>query len=95
MSFVTVSSSNRRPIRRLERSALDSHTTSTQKDSLDVEDGVLGVHGSLVLGRLADETLLAGERDERGSGEATLLVGNCRHTLLDGRLRSRRRGGAY
>lgn len=45
---------------------------------LDIEDGVGGVHGSLVLGRLTDETLLGGEGDERGSGEATLLVGDCK-----------------
>ena len=49
---------------------------STCQNSLDVEDGVLRVHSSLVLGCLTDETLLACERDERGSGEATLLVGN-------------------
>jgi hypothetical protein len=46
--------------------------------SLDIEDSVLRVHGSLVLGGLTDETLLAGERDERGGSEATLLVGNYR-----------------
>lgn len=45
---------------------------------LDVEDGVGRVHGSLVLGRLTDETLLGSEGDERGSGEATLLVGDWR-----------------
>lgn len=44
---------------------------------LDIEDSVLGVHGSLVLGRLADEALLIGERDEGRGGKATLLVGNC------------------
>ena len=46
------------------------------QNSLNIEDGVLGVHSCLVLGCLTDETLLAGERDEGGSGEATLLVGN-------------------
>ena len=51
--------------------------------SLDIEDGVLRVHGSLVLGGLTDEALLAGERDERGGSEATLLVGDCGQTLLD------------
>lgn len=43
---------------------------------LDIEDGVLRVHGSLVLGSLTDQPLVVGERDERGSGKATLLVGN-------------------
>jgi hypothetical protein len=69
--------------------------TSAQEYSLDIEDSVLRVHGSLVLGRLADETLLTGERDERGSGEATLLVGNCRHIWLDGGFRNRGVSGAY
>lgn len=54
-----------------------------RQNSLDIEDGVLGVHSSLVLGRLTDETLLAGEGHERGGGEATLLVGDCGQTLLD------------
>lgn len=43
---------------------------------LDIEDGVAGVHGSLVLGGLTDQTLLLSERDERRGGEGTLLVGN-------------------
>jgi hypothetical protein len=63
-------------------------------DSLDIEDGVLWVHGSLVLGRLTNQTLLAGEGDERGSGEATLLVGNCRR-LVRRRSLKRRSIGAY
>jgi hypothetical protein len=46
------------------------------QNALDVEDGVLWVHSSLVLGRLTDQTLLARERNERRGGEATLLVGN-------------------
>jgi hypothetical protein len=45
--------------------------------SLDIKDGVLWVHGRLVLGRLSDETLLGGEGDEGWGGEATLLVGDC------------------
>lgn len=44
--------------------------------SLGIEDGVTGVHGSIVLGRLTNQTLLVGEGDERGGGEGTLLVGN-------------------
>lgn len=43
---------------------------------LDIKDSVRWVHGSLVLGRLTDQTLLVGERNERWGGEATLLVGN-------------------
>ena len=53
---------------------------------LDIEDGVDGVHSSLVLGGLTDQTLLLVERDVRGSGEATLLVGDDLDigTLVDG-----------
>lgn len=43
---------------------------------LDIEDGVDGVHGGLVLGGLTDQTLLLVEGDVRGGSEATLLVGN-------------------
>jgi len=46
--------------------------------SLGIEDGVSGVHGSIVLGSLTNETLLVGERDEGGGGESTLVVGNAR-----------------
>lgn len=43
---------------------------------LDIKDGVSWVHSSLVLCRLANQTLLVGEGNERWSGEATLLIGN-------------------
>ena len=66
-----------------------------RRHSLDIEDGVLGVHSSLVLGRLTDQTLLAGEGHERGSGEATLLVGDCGQTLLDIDLLAMELAGAY
>jgi hypothetical protein len=46
------------------------------KNSLDIEDGVGRVHGGLVLGGITNQTLLVGERDERGGGVATLIVGN-------------------
>lgn len=44
--------------------------------SLDIKDGVLRVHGGLVLSGLTDQTLLIGEGDEGGSSKATLLVGD-------------------
>lgn len=44
--------------------------------SLGIEDGVSGVHGSVVLGGLTNETLLVREGNEGGGGEGTLLVGN-------------------
>lgn len=48
-----------------------------QSHSLDIEDGVLWVHSSLVLGGLTNQTLLCGEGNERWGGEASLLVGDC------------------
>jgi hypothetical protein len=44
--------------------------------TLGVEDGVVGVHGDLVLGGVADETLRVGERDVRGRGAVALVVGD-------------------
>lgn len=55
----------------------------TYGDILDIEDGVLGVHGGLVLGGLTDKTLLVGERDEGRSGEASLLVGNYKGSIVN------------
>jgi len=46
-------------------------------DSLDVEDSVGGVHGSLVLCGLTDQSLLLGEGNKGWSGKTTLLVGDC------------------
>lgn len=43
---------------------------------LDIEHGVHRVHGGLVLGRLTNQALVLSEGDERGGGEATLLVGD-------------------
>ena len=53
-----------------------SRLISCMMSSLDIKDGVFWVHSSLVLGRLADETLLACEGHKRGCGKATLLVGD-------------------
>lgn len=56
---------------------LDNGVLITATDeTLDIEDGVLRVHGGLVLGGLTDQALLVGEGNERGRGVATLLVGN-------------------
>jgi len=54
--------------------------TATDK-TLGIENGVGGVHGSLVLGGITDETLLLGEGNVRRSGTVTLLVSNDLNTL--------------
>lgn len=82
MSFLTVGSSKRRPIRRLKimSAAGGSRWQDGQGPSrdnlLDIEDGVDGVHGGLVLGSLTDQSLGVSEGDERRGGEGTLLVGD-------------------
>ena len=45
-------------------------------ETLCIENGVVGVHRDLVLGSIADQTLVVGEGDIRGSGSVTLVVGN-------------------
>jgi hypothetical protein len=54
--------------------------TTTDK-TLSIENGVLGVHGSLVLSSITDKTFLVRESDVRRSGTVTLLVGNDFNTL--------------
>jgi hypothetical protein len=49
---------------------------TTTNQTLGIEDSVAGVHGSIVLGGLTDQTLLLGEGNERRGGERTLLVGD-------------------
>lgn len=73
-------------MRRLRANGLVSHSkrrtgiiwawNGASENILDIEDGVAGVHGSLVLGGLTDQPLLLVEGNERRGGEATLLVGN-------------------
>ena len=48
----------------------------SSNESLGVEDGVVGVHGDLVLGGITDETLRVVESDVRGGGSVTLVVGD-------------------
>lgn len=56
---------------------------SATDETLGVEDGLLGVHGSLVLGGITNETFALGESDVRGGGAVTLVVGNDFDTLID------------
>lgn len=68
-SFLTVGSSKRRPINRLQpQISLKVSKAWKQmefsKRLLDIEDGISWVHGSLVLCGLTDQTFLVGEGDE-------------------------------
>jgi len=56
----------------LDRLVVETSTDQT----LSVENGVLGVEGSLVLSGITDQSLLVRESNERGSNTVTLLVGN-------------------
>jgi len=44
--------------------------------SLGIEDGVVGVHGDLVLGGITNESLRVVEGNVRRGGSVTLVVGN-------------------
>lgn len=55
---------------------LDGGQAPSGNDLLDIEDGVDGVHGGLVLGSLTDQSLGVSEGDERRGGEGTLFVGD-------------------
>lgn len=60
--------------------------------SLGVEDGILGVHGDLVLGGITNQTLGVGEGNERRGCPVALVVGNDITSVLtedtDARVRS-------
>lgn len=56
---------------------------SATNETLGVEDGLPGVHGSLVLGGITDKTLALGESDVGGGGTVTLVVGDDLDTLVD------------
>lgn len=45
-------------------------------ETLGVKDGIVGIHGDLVLRSIANETLRVGEGDEAGGGAVTLVIGN-------------------
>ena len=51
-------------------------------ETLRIEDGILGVHRSLVLRGIADQPLAVGERDIRGCRAVTLVVGNDFDTVV-------------
>ena len=47
-----------------------------------VEDGVVRVHGNLVPGSIANQSLTITEGDIRGGGTVTLVVGNNFNTVI-------------
>ena len=51
-------------------------------EPLGVEDGVVGVHGDLVLCGVTDETLSVGERNIGGCRAVTLVVGDDLDTIV-------------
>ena len=51
-------------------------------ETLGVEDGVVGVHGDLVLGSITNQSLTLTESDIRKGGTVTLVVGNDLDTVI-------------
>ena len=62
---------------------LDSGVRKLASDqTLGIEDGVVGVHGSLGLGGISDKTFSLGEGNIRRGGTVTLVVGNDFDTVI-------------
>ena len=51
-------------------------------ETLSVEDGVVGVHGDLVLGSVTNQSLTLAEGDIGGGGTVTLVVGDDLDTIV-------------
>ena len=51
-------------------------------ETLRIEDGVVGVHRDLVLGRITDQTLGVGEGDIGRGGTVSLVVGDDLDTVV-------------
>jgi len=63
--------------------ALNSLVVEFSTDqALRIEDGVVRVHGHLVLGGVADQTLSVGEGDVGWGGSVTLIVGDNLHLAM-------------
>jgi hypothetical protein len=61
-------------------------------ETLGVEDGVVRVHGDLVLGGITDQTLGVSEGDERRGGAVALVIGNDVASILSEDTHARVRG---
>jgi hypothetical protein len=55
---------------------------TTTDQTLSIEDGVVRVHGDLVLGGITDETLGIGESHEGRGSTVTLVIGNDFNTVI-------------
>lgn len=55
---------------------------TTPDHTLGIEDGVLGVHGDLVLGGITNQTLRVSEGDVGGGSTVTLIIGNDLHVVV-------------
>lgn len=53
-----------------------------EEEDEHTKDGVNGVHGDLVLGSIADETLSIGERDIGRGGSVPLIIGYDLYTIV-------------
>lgn len=73
---VVKSSTNKAPNQVSSISSWGSIVAILRTHVLDIEYSIRWVHRSLILGRLADQSLFIGERDKRRSGETALLIGN-------------------
>jgi len=60
--------------------------------ALRVEDGVVRVHGDLVLGGVTNQALSVGEGDERGCGAVALVVGDNLNAVIAENTHARVRG---
>ena len=89
------SPSNKSPVGMFVRNARSSRKNLDFVASLDVEDGIPGIHRGLILRSLSDETLLLSEGDEGGGGEAALFIGNWKVVSIMGIKNSLRRGGNF
>jgi hypothetical protein len=76
--FVVEAATDETPAAGQRRRSFYLASSRRPRHILDVEDGVLGIHSRLVLGRLTDQALLGVEGYEGRSCEASLFIGNLR-----------------
>lgn len=76
-SFLTLGSSNRRPINRLWKWLVENAREPRRKIyTLGIKDSVTWVQSSLIFSSITNQTLVLWESDERWCNSVSLLVGN-------------------